>query len=216
MTWTGTALPIAAPAFTSPTMPSPRSKRFAQSLLVGLAAMAIAGPAAAETPLEVEYERVRTMMNTAIAEAAGAVTTSTTLPETTLPEAAFFNPLRLEADLSAVTTGEAEIKGAPLTAKEGIDASKGELLTVRRSAAFMSPWERTETFATGKVDAQTPVHWALHGYRLYVTPTPKNTTDLREKRNLTRIADDKYHSWSGAFRENNTYNAVRPVNYNDF
>ena len=184
------------------------SRRLLKSLVAGLAAAAIAGPAAAKTPLEAEYERVQKMLNAAIAEATGVVTTSTKLPE-----AAFFNPLRLEADLSAVATREAEIKGAPLTAEEDFEASEGEVLTARLSAGFLSEEERTETFAMGVVEAETPVHWALHGDRLYFTPAPKNTTSLREKRNLSRIADAQYLSQADAFRQNNTFSAVRPADY---
>jgi len=176
----------------------------AATLTAALAAtLAAVAPVQAQTPLEIEYEETQQRLNAEIVKAAGAVAA------TALPDAAFFNPLRISVDIPAAAGAGAplEIKAAPRDNDRGAGAESGAL--AGQEAPFLPNEARTQTLAMGVLQTDNPLHWAFHGDRLYLTPTPKDPMSLREKRTQSQSADARYLSQADAFRQNINFSAVR-------
>ena len=180
---------------------------------------AIALPANAQTPLELEYEAAQKALNAAIKETVGSIEATTVLPIS-----AFENPLSAEGGPLAVvaTQTRLEIKGYS-TADESADSEAayasagvehGNLLPVSPESYLPAFGERTQTIAMGALEAANPtVHWVMHGYRFYLTSDAVENEDaLREERGLSARASQAHLSQADAFRHNINFSATRAVN----
>lgn len=164
-------------------------------------------PAHAQTPLEIEYEEAQKLLNMALQEAAGSFDAMTVLPK-----ASFENPFRAGVNVSAIVNpqNQLEIKGDTIIADDTQPESATHEFLTRPEGVFSPFQERTQTLAMGAVEAENPLHWALHGDRLYFTPAPVRDAEFREERGLSVRAGAEHLSQADAFRRNANFRATRP------
>lgn len=185
-------------------------------------------PAAAQTPLELEYEHAQAELQAAIREAAGS-----TRAALVLPVAALENPFVAQSVAPIVIDPESKL------ALEGYDPvgyfTEGEAMlgdpsfqaeydgamfffaSAEHRDMFAAAPEKflpayggycTETIAMGALTPASPLHWTVHGDRLYLTRSAAANDAFREKRGRSIEAANEQWALADAFRNNVNFKAT--------
>ena len=200
-------------------------KELTAGALLGLSAI---GGAYAQAQPDTDYEKSRSALQAAIHEAAGSTRAAIVLPVSALENPAIAqsissvvkdpeSSLALEGydPVGYFTEGEAML-GDPAYQAE-YDGAVFYFASAEHRAMFIDNPERyapafggycTETLANGALTPASPLHWTVHGDRLYLTRSAGANKAFREHRGRSVEASDKYWMQADLFLTNANFSAV--------
>lgn len=199
------------------------------SFAAAVLASAIAMPAAAQTQLELEYAKAQQELQAAIRQAAGSTRAALVLPISALENpflAESVAPIAKDPEshlamegydpVGYFSQGEA-ILGDPAYRAE-YDGAVFFFASAEHRDMFAAAPEKyvpafggycTETIAMGALTPASPLHWTVHGDRLYLTRSEAANEAFREHRGRSIEAANEHWALADAFRSNANFKATR-------
>ena len=202
---------------------------FNRSVLSAFAFLTLSSaPALAQSELDDAYEEKQRALQAAINEAAGSTRTALILPVSALE-----NPILAQSVTAIAQDPESRLaiegydpvgyftKGRALLGDPAYRAEHGGAVfyfaNAEHRAMFIETPEKyipaygghcTETIANGALTPADPVHWTIHGDRLYLTRSAGANKAFREHRGRSVAAGDQYWEQADAFLSNANFRAI--------